>query len=68
MEFEYEIKNEKLNALVEKKAEELHTSVEDVIWSYINRGLVDDGFNDDIFNELHSKKYLFMIDEALGFE
>lgn len=65
MEFHHDIKNEKLKKMVEKKAKELHTSADDLIWGYINRGLVDDSFNEDIFKKLHSKKYLSKIEEVL---
>lgn len=68
MEFHYEIEDKKLYARVEKKAKELHTTVDELIWCYINRGLIDDGFNEDIFNKMHSKEYLTQIDEALGFD
>ena len=68
MEFHYEIGDEKLYAMVEKKAKELHTDVDELIWCYINRGLIDDGFGDDVLKEMHSKESLSQIDEALGFK
>ncbi|MDO5815493.1 MAG: hypothetical protein Q4Q18_07630 [Methanobrevibacter sp.] len=68
MKFHYKIKNQKLYEIVEKKAKELHTTIDELIWGYINRGLVDDAFDEDIFNKLHSKKYLSEIDEALGLD
>ena len=68
MEFHYEIGDEKLYAMVEKKAKELHTDVDELIWCYINCGLIDEGFNDDIFNKMHSNEYLSQVDEALGFK
>ncbi len=68
MEFHYEIKNKKLKKMVEKKARDLNMSVDQLIWGYINRGLMDDGFNDDVFNRLHSDKFLKEVNDALGID
>lgn len=68
MEYEYEIKNEKLKRMVEEKAEELGISVGQLIYNYINRGLLSDGLNDDVFWKLHSEEYLKKINEALGLD
>lgn len=68
MEFHYEIENEKLKELVEKKANELHTSTDKLIWGYINRGLVDDNMGEDVFEELHYEKFLKQVNEALGLD
>lgn len=64
MNFHYEIKNEKLKKLVVKKAQELHISVDKLIWNYINRGLMDDSF-EDVFEEVHSDEFLKEVNEAL---
>ncbi|WP_407421511.1 hypothetical protein [Methanobrevibacter sp.] len=66
MEFQYEIKNKILKKMVEKKAKKLNISVNQLIWGYVNRGLMSDALNDDVFNKLHSKKFLKEINESLG--
>ena len=66
IDFHYEIKNEKLKKMVEKKAEELNMSVDDLIWGYINRGLMADGFNEDNFKKFHSEEFLKEVNDALN--
>lgn len=61
----YEIKNEKLKKMVEDKADELNISVDQLISNYINRGLMSDGINEDVFWRLHSKEYLKQINDTL---
>lgn len=68
MELEYEIKDKRLKDLVEKKAEELHMSVGEVIWGYINRGLLSDDLGDEVFYHTHSEEFLNEVNEALGLE
>lgn len=68
MEFHYEIKNQKLKKMVENKAREVGMSADELIWCYINRGLMSDNLNDEVFNELHSEKYLKEVNEALGID
>lgn len=66
MDFEYEIKNVKLKKMVEKKAEELGISVDQLIYNYINRELMSDAINEDVFWRLHSKKHLDQVNDALN--
>lgn len=66
MEFTYEIKNQKLKKMVEKKAKEMHMSIDELIWGYINRGLMADNLNEDVFEEVHSQKFLMEVNDALG--
>lgn len=66
MDFHYEIKNKKLRDLVEKKARETNRSVDEVIWGYINRGLMDDAIENEIFEHSHSKEFLNEVNDALG--
>lgn len=68
MNFHYVIKNEKLKKMVEKKANELGMSVDQLIWGYINRGLMDDNFDEETFEEVHSEKFLNEVNEALGLD
>lgn len=42
-------------------------SVDELIWGYINRGLIDDNFDEEVFNKVHSEKFLKEVDNALGF-
>lgn len=67
VDFHYELKNEKLRKMVEKKAKELGISTDLLIWQYINRGLLDDDFGEDVIKEVHSDEFLREVDEALGF-
>lgn len=62
----FEFKNEKLKKLVEKKAEELDISVDRLVYNYINRGLMDDCRDEDVFHEVHSEEFLRQVDEALS--
>ena len=68
MNFHYEIKNQKLNYLVEKKAREVSMSVDELIWAYINRGLLDDCVNDEVFEHSHSEEFLNEINKTLGLD
>ena len=66
MDFNFEIKNQKLRKMVEEKASELNIPVEELIWGYINRGLMSDNLNEEVFNHSHSKEYLNEVNDALG--
>lgn len=66
--FDYEFDNERLKMLTEKKAKELNISVDQLIWNYINRGIMEDNIDEDLFEEVHSKKYLTEVKQALGIE
>ena len=66
MDFHFEIANKKLNAMVEKQAKNIGMDVDELIWAYINRGLMSDNLSEDTFNECHSEKYLCVINDALG--
>lgn len=66
MEYEYKIKNEKLKRMLEKKADEIGITVNQLIYNYINRGLLSDGLGEEVFLRLHSQEHLKEIDEALG--
>ena len=66
MAIDYEVKDERLKEMLEKKAEELHISLDRLIWNYINRGLMDDNLTEETFEEVHSEKFLMEVDEALG--
>lgn len=65
MQLHYEVQNQKLKKMLLKKANELHISLETLIWNYINRGLMDDNINEDIFEEVHSESFLNEVNEAL---
>ena len=66
MDFNFEIKNQKLRKMVEEKASELNIPVEELIWGYINRGLMSDNLNEEVFNHSHSKELLNEVNDALG--
>jgi hypothetical protein len=65
MQLHYEVQNQKLKKMLLKKANDLHISLETLIWNYINRGLMDDNINEDIFEEVHSESFLNEVNEAL---
>ena len=65
MTIEYEVKNKKLKRMLEKKAEEMHISLDRLIWNYINRGLMGDNMSEEKFREFHSEEYLKMVNDAL---
>lgn len=65
MQLHYEVQNQKLKKMLLKKANELHISLDTLIWNYINRGLMDDNINEDIFEEVHSESFLNEVNEAL---
>ena len=54
--FGYEVKNKKLKKMLEIKAQELHISLDRLIWNYVNRGLMGDNINEDKFKELVFKR------------
>jgi hypothetical protein len=37
-----------------------------VIWGYINRGLMDDAIENEVFEHSHSKEFLNEVNDALG--
>jgi hypothetical protein len=43
-------------------------AVGQLIWGYINRGLMDDNLDEDIFNRVHSKEFLKEVNAALGID
>lgn len=65
---DYEIKNEKLKKMLEKKAQELHISLNRLMWNYINRGLMGDNVDEEKFRKYHSEEYLKEVNEALGLD
>lgn len=66
MYLDYEIKNEKLKRMVEDKAKKLKWSVDDLIWAYVNRGLMNDGLDEEKLKERHSNGFLEEINEIMG--
>ena len=58
---DYEIKNEKLKKMLEKKAQELHISLN-------RRGLMGDNVDEEKFRKYHSEEYLKEVNEALGLD
>lgn len=68
MNFNYEIEDSKLLKMVENKAKDMHMSVNQLIWGYVNRGLMDDELDDEIFEKVHSEKYLNEVNNAWGLD
>lgn len=65
MDFHYQIKNKKLKKMVESQAGKLGMTIDELIWGYVNRGLMSDNINEDTFRELHSEKYMSIINQSL---
>ena len=68
MSIHYEIKNKRLKEQVERKAEEFNTDVDDMIWCYVNRGLMSDTIDLDRLKEFHTEERYKKINEALGLD
>jgi hypothetical protein len=68
MNFNFEIRDERIKEMVEEQAKSLNISVDQLIWNYINRGLMGDSINEEALEELHSQEYLNEIEYALGLE
>ena len=62
----HEVEDERLIELIQLKSEDSEKSVKDVIWMYINRGIFEDNFGDDILFKLHSDEYMDKVNKALG--
>jgi len=68
MNFNFEIRDERIKEMVEEQAKSLNISVDQLIWNYINRGLMGDSINEEALEELHSQEHLNEIEYALGLE
>lgn len=62
----YEIQDEKLKGMIEKKAEKLNTTVDSLVWGYVGRGLMGDIIAGDRLVELHTNGFLEEINEIMG--
>ena len=62
----HEVEDERLIELIQLKSDDSEKSVKDVIWMYINRGIFEDEFGDDILFKLHSDEYMDKVNKALG--
>lgn len=51
-----------------KKAKEHNISVDQLIWNYVNLGLMGDNLDEDLFKKFHSEEYLKQVKEALGID
>ena len=65
MTINYEVKNKKLKKMLEERAEELHISLDKLIWNYINRGLMKDNTSEEKFRQYHSEEFLKKVNDAL---
>ena len=64
----HEVKDDRLLKLLQNKSVEMKISLKDVMWMYINRGILEDRIGDDVLFELHSDEYMDKVDEALGLD
>ena len=64
----HDVEDERLIELLQLKSDDSRKSVKDVIWMYINRGIFEDNFGDDILFKLHSDEYIDKVDKALGLD
>ena len=60
------VEDERLIELIQLKSDDSEKSVKDVIWMYINRGILEDSIGDDILFKLHSDEYMDKVNKALG--
>ena len=51
--------------MVEKQAKEFGMTLDELILAYINRGLMSDNINQEVFWEVHSEKYMSVVNKAL---
>ena len=68
MTLHYEIKDKKLKELVEKEAEKCNASVDEIIWRYVNRGLMGDYLHKDELELFYSQIDFKKIDRDLGLD
>lgn len=52
---------------LKKRAKELNMSVDDLIWGYVNRGLMSDNISDEVFWDNHTR-LIKEVNEKLGLE
>ena len=52
--------------MLEKKASECHITLDELIWNYINRGLMGDSLNEDDFKKWHSEEFLKEVNDTLN--
>ena len=64
----HEVKDDRLLELLQNKSSEMKISLKDVMWMYINRGILEDSIGDDVLFELHSEEYMSKVNEALGID
>ena len=64
----HEVEDSRLLKLLQHKSKEMKMSLKDVIWMYINRGILEDRIGDDVLFELHSDEYMDKVDKALGLD
>ena len=64
----YEIKDKKLKELVEKEAEDCNSTVDEVIWRYVNRGLIGDYLHIHDLEPFHAQIDMTKINKDLGLD
>ena len=64
----HEIDDFKLMKLLQDKSKESKKSVKDVIWMYINRGILEDDFSDEVLFKFHSEEFMRKVDKILGLD
>ena len=52
---------------LKKRAKELNMSVDDLIWGYVNRGLMSDNISDEVFWDNHTR-LIKEVNEKLGLQ
>lgn len=65
MEISLELSNIKLKSMVEEQAKWFGMTFNELIWGYINRGLLSDSIGEDTFKKLHSDEYMAVVNDAL---
>ena len=64
----HEVRDDRLLKLLQDKSKESKKSVKDLIWMYINRGILMDRLGDDLMFKFHSEEHMDKLDKILGLE
>ena len=64
----HEVRDDRLLELLQNKSSEMKISLKDVMWMYINRGILMDRLGDDLMFKFHSEEHMDKLDKILGLE
>ena len=64
----HDVDDDRLLKLLQDKSVEMEMSLKDVMWMYINRGILKDRLGDDLMFKFHSDEYMEKLDKILGLD